>query len=164
MTDVRRQSDKMRSISVEQWSELAREGAAPAVTIRLDGDSMRPLIRREKDFVRIQPLIRPLKIGDVALFRSDSGIYVVHRVRKLKGRYVQTLGDNCWNPDTWIHVQQVLGLAVSVKRDGKTINLDSRLSRAAGRIWMRLRPLRNRWRSLKSLARRALKKILIKRK
>lgn len=155
---VDRWSDNaVRSVSIQQWEEWVHSGAAPTVTIRLDGDSMRPLIRRNRDAVTIQPLIRPLKRGDVVLFRSSTGQYVVHRVWKLCGQSVQTLGDSCWNPDPWMNAKQVLGIVVSVKRNVRAWNLNTPLSRSLGRTWMALRPLRNLWRTGKNRARRILR-------
>lgn len=149
----------VRSISMEQWCALAKTGAAPAVTTTLYGDSMRPLIRREKDEVTIQPLCRKLKRGDIVLFRSGYGRYVVHRVWKLREQQIQTLGDNCWEPDPWIPYDQVLGLAVCMKRNKRVIQLDHVVARSAGRVWMALRPLRNRFRNGKSRVGRVLRKI-----
>lgn len=149
----------VRSIGMEQWCALSKTGAAPAVTTTLYGDSMRPLIRREKDEVTIQPLCRELKRGDIVLFRSGYGQYVVHRVWKLQEQQVQTLGDNCWKPDLWMPYDQVLGLAVCMKRNGRVIRLDHAAARGAGRAWMALRPLRNRFRSGKSRVGRVLRKM-----
>lgn len=156
MIGDQRSGEAVRSVSIQQWAEWVRSGAAPTVTIRLDGDSMRPLIRRNRDAVTLQPLTRPLKCGDVVLFRSGTGQYVVHRVWKLCGQSVRTLGDNCWNPDPWMDAGQVLGIVVSVKRNMRVWKLNTRLSRSLGRTWMALRPLRNLWRMGKNRARRVL--------
>ena len=40
------QTPQTRALPMETWCALAREGSAPPVTICLEGDSMRPLIRR----------------------------------------------------------------------------------------------------------------------
>ena len=90
-----------RSIGIEEWGQLSKEGIAPPVTVYLEGSSMQPLIRRGIDPVTIAPLQRPLKRGDVVLFTTNSGRFVVHRVWKLKDGAVCPLGDNCWNPDGW---------------------------------------------------------------
>lgn len=149
----------VRSIGMEQWCDLAKTGAAPSVTTRLCGDSMRPLIRREKDEVTIQPLYRNLKRGDIVLFRSGYGRYVVHRVWKLQEQRVQTVGDNCWEPDPWMPYEHVLGLAVCMKRNGRSIRLNNAIVRGIGRAWMRLRPLRNMLRSSKSRVGRMIRKV-----
>lgn len=150
---------QVRSISIPAWLALAQTGGAPPVTIRLDGDSMRPLIRKNRDAVTICPLTRPLKKGDVVLFRSADGRYVVHRVWKVRRQRVQTLGDNCWQADPWIPVGQVLGQAVRVRRDGSSIRLEGRTARAWGRMWMVCRPLRNLLRRCRAFAGRMARKM-----
>lgn len=154
MTSMQQECETVRQISIRQWSEWAQAGCAPMVTIPLDGDSMRPLIRRNRDQVTIQPLTRPLRRGDVVLFRSSSGQHVVHRVWKLHGSFVRTLGDNCWNPDPWIPAGQVLGLAIAVKRGARVFRLDTPFARITGWMWLALRPIRNLWRRIKSRLRR----------
>lgn len=154
----------VRSISMEQWCALAKTGAAPAVTTMLYGDSMRPLIRREKDKVTIQPLYRKLKCGDIVLFRNQCGQYVVHRIWKLQDHQVQTVGDNCWKPDTWMPYERVLGLAVCMKRNGHSIRLDHAMVRGVGRVWLAIRPLRNMFRSGKSRVGRIFRKMGLRRR
>ena len=62
-----------RLLTIPQWRELAQHGAVLPMCIPLDGDSMRPLIRRGRDRVTFVPLDRQLKRGDVALFESPPG-------------------------------------------------------------------------------------------
>lgn len=162
MTQEQQDRTTIRSISIPQWCALVREGAAPSVTIHLDGDSMRPLVRRNRDYVTIQPLNRPLKLGDVVLFQNQAGQYVVHRVWKLRYSQVQTLGDNCWNPDPWISTGQVLGLAAVLKRGQRVFRLDRPLARGVGRVWLTLRPLRNLWRRGKHLVWRSCKRLFMR--
>ena len=156
------QETKTRSIPMEQWCALAREGAAPPVTICLEGDSMRPLIRRGKDPVTIVPLRRELMKGDVVLFRLGER-YVVHRVWQLKDGLVRTFGDNCWNPEPWFPEEQVLGQVVRYVRGGRTHRLDTPAARAWGRLWMAIHPIRLCYKRLRSLAGRCYRKIFPRR-
>ena len=149
---------RVRTLAMAQWCALAREGCAPPVTIPLEGDSMRPLIRRGRDPVTIVPVGGALKKGDVALFTLGDGRYVVHRIWKLRGGFVRTLGDNCACPEPWFPREQVLGRAVRVDRDGCRIRLDTPAARMLGRAWLALRPARNGVRRLKSLGARCVKK------
>lgn len=104
-----------RQVSIAQWHALAQRGTVLSMRIPLEGDSMRPLIRRSRDLLFFVPLTRPLR-------RSD----------------VQTLGDHCWNPDPWIPSAAVLGMA-TVERGSRRIPLDSPLARAlAGRCLRRM--------------------------
>ena len=153
------QDTQTRSIPMEAWCAMAREGAAPPVTICLEGESMRPLIRRGRDPVTIVPLQRTLKKGDVVLFNLGER-YIVHRVWRLKPGWVRTFGDNCWNPEPWFPEEQVLGQVVRFIRNGRTIRLDTPFARAWGRIWLAVHPIRKPYRRARSLAARAVKRLL----
>ena len=91
-----------RYLSIAQWYALCQSGTVLPMCIPLDGDSMRPLIRRRSDRVSIVPITRPLLCGDVVLFEYPAGRYVVHRIYRMRDDSVQTLGDHCWNPDPWM--------------------------------------------------------------
>ena len=153
------QETMTRSIPMEVWCKLAREGAAPPVTICLEGDSMRPIIRRGKDPVTIIPINRPLKKGDVVLFRLGER-YIVHRVWQMKDGMVRTFGDNCWNPEPWFPEEQVLGLVVRFVRNGRTLRLDTPFARGWGRMWMAVHPVWKLYRRVRSLVARIVKRIL----
>ena len=150
---------RVKSLPIEQWHALGLEGSMLPVTICLEGDSMRPLIRRGKDKVTIIPLNRPLMKGDIVLFRGGPERYVVHRVWKMRENMVRTLGDNCLNPDPWMPLDDVWGLVVKMERDGHIFRLDSPVARFFGKLWMALYPLRRIYRRLRSLAGRCYRKI-----
>ena len=139
-----------RSLSIEQWHQLGLQGDRIPVTITLAGDSMRPLIRRGRDRVTILPVSHKLRIGDIVLFRRDQEMYVVHRVWKIRDGMVQTLGDNCVTPDSWIPVSDVWGLVVKMERCGRTFRLDGKTARVFGRGWMAVYPLRRTYRQLRN--------------
>lgn len=133
---------KNKSLSIEEWCACAREGIDIPVTIQLDGYSMQPLIRYRKDYVTIIPLRREVKISDIVVFLNIDGRYCAHRVNKIRDGKIRTLGDNCYTYDTWKSPDEIIGLIVSMERDGKTYNLDCRTARAYGRLHMALYPLR----------------------
>lgn len=136
------QTGRVRSISVEAWHSMALEGSDIPVRIGLQGDSMRPLIRRRIDQVTIVPLARPLRRGDIVLFADALGRYVVHRVWKIQQNLVLTMGDHCVQPDLPMKKSQVWGLVVSVERNGHKIRLDRASARFLGRFWLNLLPVR----------------------
>lgn len=146
-----------RPLTIPQWRELAQNGTFLPMRIPLDGDSMRPLIRRGRDRVTFVPLDRPLKRGDVALFEAPPGRYVAHRVYRLEDNRVQTLGDHCRNPDPWMPASAVLGLAVLLERNGRRIRLDHPAARLLGRVWMAGLPIRRGWWQCRALAGRCLR-------
>lgn len=129
-------------ISIEEWRKFAQDGAGIPITVTLDGDSMRPLIRKGVDAVTIVPVYRQLKKGDIVLFARNDGAYVCHRIWKIKGETVAAIGDACFGFDTPVHVSQVWGIVTKKEKNGKEMNLDSALSRLYGRLWISSRRLR----------------------
>lgn len=156
-------AQETRFLSIAQWRALAREGTVLPMQIALEGDSMRPLIRRGRDRVTIVPRKRSAKVGDVVLFESPPGRYVVHRVYRLAEGRVQTLGDHCRAPDPWMPEGAVLGQVVQVERGRLCIPLDTPASRAAGRVWMALLPARRMYLQGRSAAGRMLRKLGLRR-
>ncbi len=151
------------SISVEQWHELALEGISTAITLKLDGESMRPLIRKQKDSVTILPVSRQLKKGDIVLFARNDGVYVVHRIYKIIDNEVITVGDNCIEFDAPMPVSSVLGMVVRLERNGKIFNLDSLSSRVYGILRMSTLPLRFAWWKLYRFGVKVVKRMVGKR-
>ena len=150
---------QIRTIPMEQWCALARENAAPPVTICLEGESMRPLIRKGRDPVTIVPVQGELKRGDVVLFTLGDGRYVVHRVWKLREDSVRTLGDNCLNPEPWFPRTQVLGQVLRFSRNGHAFRMDTPAARAFGRVWMALFPMRRGYKRIRALAGRVYRRV-----
>ena len=137
------------SLSVDEWHEIALEGTQIPVTFKLSGESMRPLIRKQRDSVTVIPVYRKLKKGDIVLFKRFDSAYVVHRVNKIDGQSVTTVGDNCTEFDAPMSICDVWGIVVKENRDGKILNLDSAVSRIYGRMRMFTRPVRSLWRKIK---------------
>ena len=131
-----------RSVSVEEWCELAQTGEVMPIKIQLDGISMQPLVRRRRDFVTVVPLRREPQKGDIVLFMDKKNRYCVHRVNKTDGNKVRTLGDNCFDYDGWTDKSNISGLVISLERNGKKYNLDSTAFRFYGKVRMAILPLR----------------------
>ena len=156
------QENLICGIGIDDWCALAQNGAAPPVMIPLMGNSMLPLIRRNVDPVTIVPLKRPLKKGDVILFTTRPGRYVVHRVWKIRENEVRPFGDHCAHPDPWIPRENVLGQVICFRRNGAKHRLDTAPARLWGRVWMALFPLRMCCRKLKASAGRHYRRIFSK--
>ena len=124
---------------------------------------MRPLIRRGRDHVTIVPIDRAVRRGDVVLFCGGPERFVVHRVWKIDGDRVQTLGDNCMNPDPWMPMDAVWGLVVKMERDGRRYRLDGWAAHTFGLIWMGLYPARRAYLRIRGMASRVYRKVFPKR-
>ncbi len=147
---------RYRSLSVQEWHRLALEGSAPPVRIRLQGNSMAPLIRRDRDYVTIVPPEGTPAAGDLVLF-SDPGAdrYVVHRVWEVKDGKVLTWGDNCPKPDGWLPAPSVWGKVCLIERGGRKITPDPVKGMRWAAFWHRAgAPVRLCGRYGRALARR----------
>ena len=89
-----------------------------------EGDSMFPIIRA-RDLLIIEAVREPLKIGDVPLYKRDSGQYVLHRiVAAKKGKYAMK-GDNRTFVEKGVTDRQIIGVLTGIVRNGKTYPVDA---------------------------------------
>ena len=113
------------SLSSPEWHRMALEGAAPPVRILLNGGSMNPLIRWNKDYVTIIPPDRKLVPGDIVLFiEPKTERYVVHRIWEIRNGQALTWGDSCEKPDGWFPIDAIWGRVVLIERGQREINPD----------------------------------------
>lgn len=125
-----------KSLAIPEWHQMALEGNAPPVRILLNGGSMAPLIRWNRDYVTIVPLENSPAIGDIVLFvEADTGKYIVHRVWEMKGEYVRTWGDNCSLPDRWMPMEDVWGKVILIERGHQEIHPDPRKGLRWAKFW-----------------------------
>lgn len=128
----------IRVLSVETWRAFALSGVHVPVRLTVTGNSMRPLIRPNRDVVTMLPPSRPPRPGDIVLFPSpgNGGGYVLHRVVKARGELVKTMGDNCNRPDGWMRAGEICGIAVSIRRGERTVNPATLPMRGLGLLWI----------------------------
>ncbi len=134
------QNGRTFDLNMDKWRELSKSGVDIPIHFCVQGDSMRPLIRRNRDLVTVVPLRAAPEIGDIVLFyRPGAGInYVLHRVWKVQGDMVRTFGDGCYHPDPWMPSKNVWGIATHIKRGFFDIDPNSRSSRAWAKGWTAL--------------------------
>ena len=111
-----------KTISIPEWHQLAERGAAPPVRIQLNGGSMAPLIRMNRDYVTIVQLGEIPTIGDIVLFYEPcTGRYIVHRIWDIQNGRILTWGDNCPGPDGWQPREVVWGKIAQIERGERII-------------------------------------------
>ena len=85
------------------------------------GTSMWPLLKEGESWVQLAvPDGRPLRKGDIVLYRRKDGTLVLHRIVRLSepGTYV-TCGDHQWKADEWVTDEQILAVAQGFFRKGQ---------------------------------------------
>ena len=127
----------IKSISVPEWHEMAQRGEAPPMRILIQGGSMRPLIRRNRDYVTILPLEGTPVVGDIVLFSDpwQQNRFVVHRLWRTEKESVLTWGDNCRLPDARMPWDAVWGKVALIERGKKRIHPDPRRGMLLARCW-----------------------------
>lgn len=114
-------------------------------TIQLfpQGYSMYPLLVPGRDEVILSPLPdRPLRRGDVALYRRDTGILVLHRICRCKEDGYYMVGDNQIQVEGLLRKEQVIGIMSGFVRKGKLFSSNDLWYRILSRVWLIMRPVR----------------------
>lgn len=92
------------------------------VEFETHGFSMIPLLRDGGDRVILKKADKPLRVGDVALCKTDDNRYVLHRVLSVEDGYILK-GDNCVLTEHCPGDSDVIGLATAFIRNGKIIEV-----------------------------------------
>ena len=88
------------------------------------GDSMFPIIR-EGDLLVINAVTEPLKVGDVPLYKRDSGQYIMHRIVALKNGKYTMKGDNRAIAEKGITARHIIGVLTGIVRNGRTYPVET---------------------------------------
>lgn len=84
------------------------------------GTSMWPLLQEGKSWVQLAARDgRPLRAGDVVLYRRADGKLVLHRIiRVLQADTYLLCGDHQWKPEEQVKDEQIIAIAQGFVRNG----------------------------------------------
>ena len=137
-------SDQLYSSAAGQKQDieqLLRDGFT--IRIKPQGNSMYPLFHSGRDEAYISPAAPAcLRRGDVALYRRDHGILVLHRVWKCTADGFYMVGDNQTEIEGPLRADQVRGKLTAFVHNGKFVNVKNPIYRFTSSLWLFLRPLR----------------------
>ncbi len=120
---------------------LLRQGQT--IQIRPQGYSMYPLFLPGRDEAIIAPLeARPVRRGDVILYRRTGSILVLHRVWKREETAFYAVGDHQTKIEGPLELSCVRGILTGVIRNGRSFSTENLLYRLLSGLWLRLRPAR----------------------
>lgn len=122
------------------------------------GDSMRPLIRQDRDILIIEKPRGRLKKYDVPLYQRDSGQYVLHRILKVRENDYVICGDNRYGKEYGITDRHIVGVLTAVVRDGKEISVTDWRYCAYVHLWCDFFPIRALILRIKSIPKRLERK------
>ena len=99
------------------------------------GDSMKPLIRQDRDILIVEKKEGRLKKYDVPLYKRDSGQYVLHRVLKVRSDDYVICGDNRYSKEYGITDRNIIGVLTAVVRNGREISMTDIRYRIYVHLW-----------------------------
>jgi len=109
-----------------------------SVKLDVKGNSMRPLLRSERDAVILKKA-DVIKKYDVVLFKKDDGSIALHRIISIKDSSYTIAGDN-QGLDFGIKHDALIAKAVEFQRGRHCIS--EKQIRSFGRFWFAIYPLR----------------------
>ncbi len=116
---------------------LARDGY---LVYKTRGVSMEPMLHENRDLVILQAPSSRLQKYDVALYRRG-GVYVLHRVIRVKSDHYLIRGDNTYLLET-VPDSAVIGVLTGFQRKGRSYQVTDGAYRIYVRIWCAIYPLR----------------------
>ena len=124
-------------IFFEEVERLLREGLEAEFILR--GNSMRPLLRDNRDHVIVAPMRNETpRIGEVYLFRYR-GRHLLHRLHRIEGGELVMRGDGNYRLEERCPAEALVGRLVRVRRPSdRLIDCSSRSWRAKSALWCAL--------------------------
>ena len=115
--------------------QLSHGGQAP---LMVTGVSMLPMLTHGRDRVYLVPLNRPLRPGDVILYRRENGKYILHRIIKcIPAGELICCGDNQCELEA-VRTEQVIAVVSAFCRNGRYRDIHCRSYRLYTWCWVRL--------------------------
>ena len=115
---------------------------AEYVPLNISGSSMTPFLVHSRDTVYLSKVTRPLKKGDMILYRRDNGAYILHRIYRVTPDGYWLVGDAQILIEKDVRPDQVLALVTAVRRREKLLQPGSFWWIFFEKVWIRVIPLR----------------------
>ena len=130
----------MKTIDTKAYLDAVCEIAASGnpVSVIVSGSSMAPFLASNRDYVFLEAPARPLKKGDIVLFRRENGNYILHRIKKITPDSCYLLGDRQTELEGPVPISSVCCLVTSAKRKGKTITNKNFSWKFYEKVWINL--------------------------
>lgn len=155
-------------VLLEEYRELLKDEEIKALPLVISGNSMSPFLIHGRDTVYLSRLERPVRRGDVLLYRRDNGAYILHRVCRVEkadgsrgsgsvmdsdakptrgsvpvGEEVYTMiGDAQVVPEPGIRRDQVIAIMTSAERKGRRQAPGCFWWEFFEKVWIRMIPVR----------------------
>ena len=112
------------------------------VPLVISGSSMTPFLAPGRDTVYLSRVEKPLRKGDMVLYRRHNGRYILHRVFKAEPDGYIMVGDAQTQLEPGISPEQVCAVVTAVSRKGRLLQRGSFWWDFFETVWIRMVPLR----------------------
>ncbi|MBR6609550.1 MAG: S24/S26 family peptidase [Oscillospiraceae bacterium] len=106
-------------VLLEEYRQLLQDESIQVLPLVISGNSMSPFLVHGRDTIYLSRLDRPVKKGDVLLYKRDSGAYILHRVYKVEENGFTMVGDAQAALEKGIRTDQIIAVMTSALRKGK---------------------------------------------
>ena len=137
--------NNIKEIPVELFFQLVNDSLKENknAIFTVTGNSMWPFIGHGRDQVEVVPIkLSELKKGDIVLFKTPGGAYILHRIMKLTKEGIITSGDGNTYIDGEFSRSSVLARVSKIIRKGKTLRCESLSWRIIFTLWRVSFPIR----------------------
>ena len=115
---------------------------ADQLPLRVSGNSMAPFLVHDRDTVFLTRVNRPLRRGDIVLYRRKTGAYILHRICGAKGDLFSMVGDAQTRIEYGIGREQIFAVVCSALRKGRRQKPGCFWWDFFEKIWVRIIPVR----------------------
>lgn len=127
---------------LEAYRKLIWEENAGPLPLVVTGNSMSPFLIHGRDRVWLSRPVRPVRRGDVLLYRRENGAYVLHRVYGVQEGVLAMVGDAQTELEPGVRQEQVLAIVTQAERKGKMLMPGCFWWDFFAGVWIRILPLR----------------------
>lgn len=128
------------SVLMPEYEALLREGAELPLVI--SGGSMLPFLAPGRDSVLLKSPDRPLRRGDIVFYRRRNGMYVLHRLIRIRNGQCWMVGDAQTLIEGPLSEDCIFAYVTCVQRKGKTERPGTFWWEFFCTVWLWVTPLR----------------------
>ena len=113
------------------------------IRIKPEGYSMYPFFVPGRDAAIIEKVSTDtLKKGDVALYRRDGSILVLHRICRITQKGFYMVGDNQYKVEGPLRQNQIIGKLIAVNRNSREFTVGNPFYKFVSSLWLFMLPVR----------------------
>lgn len=127
-------------VLLEEYRTLLQ--TVDTLPLQVSGNSMAPFLADGRDTVYLSRVDRPLKVGDIVLYRRRSGAYILHRICRMEDGRFCMVGDAQTVLEHGIERDQIFAVVRRALRKGKCQGPGCFWWEFFEKVWVRMVPCR----------------------